>query len=149
VLVRRTLLRYVNGFDETLVNCADLDLWLRLGPIVRAGRVDEPLVVVRQRSGSLSDRGGPKTYQNAIALFARQLAAGDLLPHQRRLCRATLARLRSRLALDLAGRGDGRGALRAASGALAQAPASRAAWAALAKALRGYRPGAADRRQTA
>ena len=39
-LVRRTLLRAVEGFDETLATGEDLDLWLRLGPIARAGGRD-------------------------------------------------------------------------------------------------------------
>ncbi len=142
VLVRRTPLRQVGGFDETLVTGEDLDLWLRLGPVVRAGRVPEPLVVVRRRAGSLSDRSGSAAYRNAIGLLERFMATRDLLPHQRRLCRATLARLGSRLAVDLAGHGDTPGALRAAGQALGRAPASRAAWTALAGALRSYRSAA-------
>jgi glycosyltransferase involved in cell wall biosynthesis len=136
MLVRRALLKQINGFDETLATAEDLDLWLRLAPIAHAGRVPQPLVVVRRTAGSLSDRNGPLTYQNAIGVLERSLVTDDLLPNQRRLGRATLARMASRLALVLADRGEARAATRAALRALRHAPASRAAWSALAKALR-------------
>lgn len=136
-LVRRTVLRRIEGFDESLATAEDLDLWLRLAPIARAGRVPEPLVIVRRREGSLSDRSGPTVYRNAILVLDRSLATAGLLPSQRRLCRATLARLESRLTADLAGHGDRLGAMRAALAALRHAPASRTAWAAVARSLRG------------
>jgi glycosyltransferase involved in cell wall biosynthesis len=136
VLVRRTLLHQVEGFDETLDTGEDLDLWLRLGPIARAGRMPEPLVIVRRRAGSLSDRRGLATYGDAIGILERFLATGELAPSQRRLGRATLARLGSRLATELAAQDDRTGAVRAALGALRYAPTGSTAWAALAKALR-------------
>jgi glycosyltransferase involved in cell wall biosynthesis len=135
LLVRRALLEQINGFDESLATGEDLDLWLRLAPIAYAGRVPEPLVLVRRQPGSLSDRNGPLTYQNAIRILEQSVATDDLLPSQRRLGHATLARLGSRLAVVLAQRGDKRGATRAAFRAVRHSPASRAPWAALAKAL--------------
>lgn len=135
LLVRRTLLKRIGGFDETLGTAEDLDLWLRLAPIAHAGRLPEPLVVVRRTAGSLSDRSGPLAYQNAIGVLERSLATDDLLPSQRRLGRATLARMASRLALVLADSGNARAATRAALRALRHSPASRAPWAALRKAL--------------
>lgn len=136
-LVRRTVLRRIEGFDESLATAEDLDLWLRLAPIARAGRVPEPLVIVRRREGSLSDRSGPAVYWNAIRLLDGSLATADLLPSQRRLCRATLARLGSRLATELAGQCNRLDAMQAALAALRHAPAGRSAWAALARGLRG------------
>lgn len=136
MLVHRSLLEQVNGFDETLETGEDLDLWLRLGRIARAAPVPESLVLVRRRPGSLSDRSGPLSFRNAIQVLQRSLAAGDMLPAQRRVCRATLARLNGRLAEVLAGRGDIAGAMRAALRALRYAPTSRATWAALVRTLR-------------
>jgi glycosyltransferase involved in cell wall biosynthesis len=136
VLVRRALLRQVEGFDETLATGEDLDLWLRLAPIARAGHVAEPLVLVRRQAGSLSDRSGAAAYLNAIAVLQRSLSSGDLRPAQRQRCRATLARLSGRLAAVLAGEGDGAGAVLAAFGALRHAPTSRPAWGALATIFR-------------
>jgi len=139
LLVRKELLQQINGFDETLTTGEDLDLYLRLAPIARAGRVPSPLVLVRRQTGSLSERSGPLAFRNAILVLERWLATRDRLPAQRRMCRATLARLQSRLAADLAGRGDFAGAVRAALRATRWAPAGRAAWGALASALGAWR----------
>ena len=103
VLVERELLRMVDGFDETLITGEDLDLWLRLSPLARAGKVPEPLVLVRRRSGSLSDRNAQGAFENAIAVIERARAADAMLPAQRRIGRATLARLHTKLAEELAG----------------------------------------------
>jgi glycosyltransferase involved in cell wall biosynthesis len=136
LLVHRTLLQQADGFDETLVTGEDLDLWLRLARIAHADQVPDTLVLVRRQPGSLSDRNGPLTYQNAIRILERSLVKDSLLPSQKQICRATLARLNSRLAAALAGHGDVSGGVRAALRGLHYAPASRAAWAALARALR-------------
>ena len=122
-LVRRSLLRQVNGFDETLETGEDLDLWLRLGRVVRAGRVPEPLVIVRRRPGTLSDRSGPLAFRNAIRVLQRGLVAQDLQPSERRLCHATLTRLYARLAAKRARQLDVVGSLRAAFGAIGHAVA--------------------------
>jgi hypothetical protein len=136
LLAKRALLRRVGGFDEALVTSEDFDLWLKLGPVALAGKVPDPLVVIRRRPGSLSDRSGPAdAFRNAIRVLERPLAAGDLPPAQRRLCRATLARLQAGLAAALGGRGDFAGARRAALRAVRQAPVSRASWTVLARAV--------------
>jgi GT2 family glycosyltransferase len=123
VLMQRSLLRQVNGFDETLETAEDLDLWLRLGRIARAGRVPEPLVLVRRRAGTLSDRSGPLAFRNAIEILQRALATQDLQPSELRVGHATLARLHARLAARLARQGDLAGSLRAAFGSIRQAAA--------------------------
>ena len=132
LLVHRSALRKAGCFDETLVTGEDLDLWLRLSPAARAGRVPEPLVEVRRRPGSVSDRSGPSAFGNAIGVLERWLEAGDLSGAQRRICRATLAQLSSGLSTILTGRGERPGAVRAALRAVRYAPASRRSWAALA-----------------
>ena len=136
VRMDRALLERVNGFDETLVTGEDFDLWLRVAPLARAARVAEPLVLVRRRPGTLSDRSGPLAFENAIRLLERSLAAGDLHPDQQRQCRATLARLNARLAALLARRGDAAPAVRASLRALRDAPAGRAGWTALVRSGR-------------
>ena len=136
LLTKRAVLQRVGGFDETLVTGEDLDLWLRLGSVARAGKVPEPLVVIRRRPGSLSDRSGsPLAFRNAIRVLERSLATGGLDPRQRRLCRATLGRLEARLAATLTRRGDSAGARRAALRAVRRAPATHASWAALARTI--------------
>lgn len=123
VLMHRSLLRQVNGFDETLVTGEDLDLWLRLGRIARAGRVPEPLVLVRRRTGTLSDRSGPLAFRNAIEVLLRALVAQDLQPSERRLGHSTLMRLHGRLAAKRARQGDVADTVRAALGAIRHAAA--------------------------
>jgi len=131
VLMRADLLRRVGGFDETLVTGEDLDLWLRLGRIVRAARVPEPLVRVRRQAGSLSDRNGALAFENAIAVLERSFASGGLTRSQRRRCRRTVADLYTQSAK----RGDLVTPAQAAFRALRYAPASATAWSGLAAAL--------------
>ena len=136
VLMHRSLLEQVGGFDETLVTGEDFDLWLRIGRIARTARVPEPLVLVRRRPGTLSDRSGPLAFENAIGALERSLATDNLLTSsQRRDCRATLARLNARLAAFFARRGEAAPARRASLQAVRYAPASPAAWMALARSV--------------
>ena len=54
-IIRRAAIDAVDGFDETQPSSEDLDLWIRiLERGWRVGRVAEPLVSYRRRSGSLS-----------------------------------------------------------------------------------------------
>ncbi|HEU5134684.1 MAG TPA: glycosyltransferase [Steroidobacteraceae bacterium] len=56
VLAERQLVSTLGGFDETLLDCEDLDLWLRLALIADVAVVDEPLVRVRISPGSFTGR---------------------------------------------------------------------------------------------
>jgi len=58
VLARTELLRVLGGFDESLHQLADWDLWLRLARASPAARVDQVLValVVHQQSMLLTDQ---------------------------------------------------------------------------------------------
>lgn len=136
LLVRRALLQQVGGFDETLETGEDMDMWLRLAPIARAGRVPEPLLVIRRRPGSLSEKSIPAAFRNAILVMERALAAGGMSRSQRWLGRATVARYEARLATVLTGCGELSAARRTALRAVRHAPASREAWVALARAAR-------------
>lgn len=54
VLIRRTALDAVGGFDPDLSQCADLDMWIRLaaaGPVIV---VEEPHVLYRWHEGNMS-----------------------------------------------------------------------------------------------
>jgi glycosyltransferase involved in cell wall biosynthesis len=48
VLVARTLLEQLGGFDETLVMCEDDELWLRLSTASEIDAIDAPLTLVRR-----------------------------------------------------------------------------------------------------
>lgn len=54
VLVRRSLLDSVGGFDPGLVGCEDWDLWIRLASVSPLVYVDEPLVAYRIWDGQVS-----------------------------------------------------------------------------------------------
>jgi len=47
VVVRRTVLDRVGGYDEALCVAQDYDLWLRIGRVTRLANLPEPLVVRR------------------------------------------------------------------------------------------------------
>lgn len=54
VLVRRDLLCQVGGFDESLRSLEDIDMWMRLAAVAEYDCIDEPLVVILKRPGSMS-----------------------------------------------------------------------------------------------
>jgi glycosyltransferase involved in cell wall biosynthesis len=52
VLVKTEAIRQVGGFDEKITHLGDFDCWIRLDPICRAARCDEPLIAyIQQPSG--------------------------------------------------------------------------------------------------
>jgi len=73
VLARKNALLEAGGFDQTLLNADDIDMWHKLA---RAGMtftfIDEPLHSYRRRSGSIS-RSGSQRYPNMIRMLNKQL----------------------------------------------------------------------------
>lgn len=67
VLVRRSVLVDVGGFDESLTISEDFDLWLRIARGHRVGFVDRPLTFYRMREGS------------AFSDLERRLAAREII----------------------------------------------------------------------
>jgi glycosyltransferase involved in cell wall biosynthesis len=73
VMVRRSVLERAGGFDETLRNAEDYDLWLRIAEIAEIGLVPEPLASWRKREGQASGgrdamlRGEVRVLEKAIA----------------------------------------------------------------------------------
>lgn len=54
VLVERELFDAVGGFDPALSQCADWDMWVRLGTLTDFHYLDEPLVTYRQHDTNMS-----------------------------------------------------------------------------------------------
>ena len=56
VLCERSLFSIVGGFDPTLSQCADWDMWIRLATQTEFAYLNEPLVNYRQHGASMSRR---------------------------------------------------------------------------------------------
>jgi glycosyltransferase involved in cell wall biosynthesis len=56
VLAERQLVSTLGGFDESLLDCEDIDLWLRLALVADVAVVNEPLVRVRISPSSFTGR---------------------------------------------------------------------------------------------
>lgn len=54
VMMRRELFQQVEPFDESLAGFEDPDLWIRLAAVTGYGCIDEPLVMILRRDGSVS-----------------------------------------------------------------------------------------------
>jgi glycosyltransferase involved in cell wall biosynthesis len=54
VVARRALFGRVGGFDESLRSLEDIDMWMRLAAVTDYACLDEPLVVILKRPGSMS-----------------------------------------------------------------------------------------------
>lgn len=70
VLVKHSLLIEGGYFDESLYNCEDSDLWIRLARLTEFNLVEEPLVFYRIRSNSISNN---INYNEAIEMFHKPL----------------------------------------------------------------------------
>ena len=55
-MIRMSVLRQLNGYDEFFRYCADLDLILRVSACSRIGFVPEPLVMIRHHAGRITTR---------------------------------------------------------------------------------------------
>lgn len=90
VVVRKTFLDLVGGFDESLVIAQDYDLWLRLCYRWKIALVNKPLFIKRNRHAGLSaDLEG--TAVERVALFEKALSMyPDLSARHRRLMRQQL-----------------------------------------------------------
>lgn len=78
VLAHRELVVDLAGFDETLAGAEDTDLWIRLAARGGFACLDEPLVVVIRRPGSVSrNREAMRHGALAMTIKNRQLLPAD------------------------------------------------------------------------
>jgi glycosyltransferase involved in cell wall biosynthesis len=77
VVCDRSLLAVTGGFDPSLSQCADWDLWVRLAAYTRFAFVAEPLVTYRQHASSMS-RNIPLLEHDSIAVLEKGFAMPGL-----------------------------------------------------------------------
>jgi glycosyltransferase involved in cell wall biosynthesis len=89
VMLRKSLLDEMGGFDEALPACEDYDLWLRVSARCPVHLIDRPLVVkTGGHSDQLSARPGLDRYR--IRAIDRILRTEPLSDERRRAARAVL-----------------------------------------------------------
>lgn len=85
VLIHRSVLDRVGGFDESLPACEDYDLWLRIGCRYPVGLIDEPLVVKRGGHPDQLSSTVPTLDRYRIRALVKILLSGSLTPRQQAL----------------------------------------------------------------
>jgi len=109
VVVSRTLLEQLGGFDENLIMCEDYDLWLRLAEQSEVDAIDEPCTLVTRHA----EHSGSEiiSFQDCARVFEKVLRARDT-EHLHSIVRDKLAEVASGLARSHAARGNRVSALR-------------------------------------
>ncbi|MBZ5561106.1 MAG: glycosyltransferase family 2 protein [Acidobacteriia bacterium] len=115
VLVRRSCLAEVGGFDESLRVTEDRDLWLRICHRWKISLLTDPLVIKRNRPGNLSSDTG-RAGSSRVKVFEKALRTlPDLSSRSRRLILDQLSANSCALGYDYFARfmmGEARQALR-------------------------------------
>jgi len=91
VLCDRSLLVAVGGFDLSLSQCADWDMWIRLATLTEFLYVDEPLVTYRQHASNMS-RDARLLEQDSVRVLEKGFALPGLPPSLRAMRRRAFAR---------------------------------------------------------
>lgn len=100
VLLERSLVLELGGFDESLPACEDYDLWLRICAREAVLFVDEPLVIKHGGHDDQLSRTVPALDRYRIQALEKLLAGVDLDADERA---ATIDTLRSKLEIFVAG----------------------------------------------
>jgi GT2 family glycosyltransferase len=109
LVVRRSLLETLGGFDETMSHAEDVDLWIRMARRAPATASARALVRYQHRPGSLTRQTSPRLLGSA-ALFQRLAIDPGLPPDLRRRARSRAAMARYKLGFSHLREGDGSGA---------------------------------------
>lgn len=82
-VTRRELLERVGGWEHTLVNTEDWDLWLKLAPLTRFQFVDQVLASIRVHTGRATGHASPRlrrVLNDRERVLARAFARPGLTP---------------------------------------------------------------------
>lgn len=137
VLVKKSLLRSVKGFETSLGNYEDHHLWIRLARQADFFFVPQVVAYYRQHAMSVSRKEGPPAYWYIVAM--RQLLQDPQFHPYRILIRRKLAFLSMQNAYYHRVRGEVARALTAAAAAILYQPSRIDAWKNLFAALVGRR----------
>ncbi|HEU4630435.1 MAG TPA: glycosyltransferase [Gemmatimonadaceae bacterium] len=144
MLVRRTLLDEVGGFDESLAFRSDYDLALRLAVRSEICALAEPLTLVREHPGRTTTQRRHATLFEANARVFRKAAAAAPTAALRALCRRQCATQLAAMAAALSRERSHRAAFAALGRAVRAAPRAPGVWRAslgcMARALGMHRP---------
>jgi glycosyltransferase involved in cell wall biosynthesis len=78
VFIRRSVLKRVGVFDESLKYAMDIDLWLRLGRVARPATLDRALTIFRDHAGSVSSANKIKARQEEFQVRRRYMGQAPL-----------------------------------------------------------------------
>lgn len=107
VLVERTLLEDLHGFDEAFEFGEDHDLWLRLAAVAKCAGIAEPLTLVRIHPRQTTRFSQEPLAGSLIRVYGK-LAAAHPLPWVRSICRRQQALFATYAALGWYARGNRR-----------------------------------------
>lgn len=94
VVVRRSVLDEVGGFDTTLAQCEDWDLWLRVARGHRVAKLTDELAEYRVHGGNMTrDYVSMRRHSRLVLERQRRSAAPAEQPHIERLVSVGLRRL--------------------------------------------------------
>jgi glycosyltransferase involved in cell wall biosynthesis len=91
VVCERSLLEASGGFDPTMSQCADWNMWVRLAELTEFLYIDEPLVTYRQHARNMS-RNAPLLERDSILVLEKGFAMRGLPESLRAQRRSALAR---------------------------------------------------------
>jgi hypothetical protein len=134
VIVERTLMDGIGGFDESLPVVGDYEAWVRLARGAAAATLPEALAEVRVHPASLSRERALDMHLHLARLYLRLSGDQTLAPH-RSLCLRRYAEVSLALADQYRGVGRYREAIGAVGAALRRTPLAARAWSGLAKAV--------------
>jgi hypothetical protein len=91
VLCERSLFEEASGFDASLSQCADWEMWIRLAALTDFLYLDEPLVLYRQHDANMS-RGIALLERDSLRTLEKGFAMQGLAAPLRARRRAAFAR---------------------------------------------------------
>jgi glycosyltransferase involved in cell wall biosynthesis len=91
VLCQRNLLQTAGGFDPSLSQCADWDMWVRLAALTEFIYLESELVTYRQHDTNMS-RNAPLLERDSLRVLEKGFAMAHLSDHLRKRRRSAFGR---------------------------------------------------------